>query len=267
MQYHSGDLVIKYHLIITLIVYSGLLKSSVHFFIPCLYLLLKAMCLKFLSFNFYFRCFVDCGTVVSASNRLRVTSDCPNSACNGSLYEWRLKKLNEETNIWENVSILPNMTSTGVNANNMIVKKNSLPSGVKFSLMLVVISLAGSEGFGVLEFETAGAPHGGYCSPSATEGVALETEFMFECFEWEDNNTPLSYQFRAGNDPISYGNSPKSASTFLPAGKKEDNYRLAINIIIKNSVGVRVVSTLFVKVSRTVIIIITIIIIFFFFSP
>lgn len=197
---------------------------------------------------FNYRCFVDCGAVVSASNKLRVTSECFNSACNGSVYEWRLRKLDTVTNLWESVPIFPNMTSTGVTATNMILKKNSIPSGLKFSLMLVVKSAAGSEGFAILDFETAGAPHSGYCSPSAIEGVALETEFTFECIDWQDKNAPLTYEFRSDSDPISYGNSPKSAPTFLPAGQKEDDYQLAINVIIKNSVGVAVVTTLFVKV-------------------
>ena len=207
------------------------------------------MCFTCFFCYFNCRCFVDCGAVVSASNKLRVTSECPNSACNGSVFEWRLRRLNEETNIWENATILSNMTSTGIDANNMIIKSNALQSGFKFSLMLVVTSLAGSEGFGVLEFQTAGAPHNGYCRPSSTEGVALETQFTFECFEWQDKNTPLIYEFRAGKDPISYGNSPKSASSVLPAGQEGDDYKLPINTIIKNSVGVRVVYTLFVKVS------------------
>ena len=200
-----------------------------------------------------FRCFVDCAAVVSASNKLRVTSECLNSACNGSVYEWRLKILNEEINIWENITILPNMTSTPINASNMIIKKNVLPSGFKFSLMLVVKSPAGSEGFGVLEFETAAAPRGGYCSPSASEGLALETEFTFECFEWQDKNMPITFEFRLGNDPISYGSSPKSASTVLPAGQPGDNYQLQIYIIIKNSIGVAVVKTLTVKVTMQLI--------------
>lgn len=187
--------------------------------------------------------------MVSASNKFRVTSECPNSACNGSVYEWRLKKLNIETDTWENIAILPNMTSTGLKSNNMIIAKHSLPSGYKFSLMLVVTSLAGLEGFGLLEFETAGAPHDGSCISSVSEGVALETEFTFECSKWQDKNIPLTYEFRAGNDPISYGSSPKSAATVLPAGRKEEDYQLPINILIKNSIGVSVVKTLFVKVS------------------
>ena len=221
---------------------------------PCLFIHLSRSQGRYFTFPlfviyFNFRCFIDCGAVVSASNKLRVTSECHNSPCNGSIYEWRLKHLNEATNTWDKITILPNMTSTAVDATNMIIKKNSLPSGVKFNLILVVTSPAGSEGFAVLDFETAGEPHSGYCSPSVIEGVALETEFTFECFEWQDKNTPLTYEFRAGKDPISYGSSSKSVSTVLPAGQPLDDYQLPINIIIKNSVGVAVVETLYVKVT------------------
>ena len=186
---------------------------------------------------------------MSASNKLRVTSECPNAACNGSVYEWHLKQRKEEADPWENIPILPNMTSTAVDAANMIIQKNSLPSGFYFSLQLLVTSLAGSEGFGVLEFETAGVPDGGFCAASANEGVALETEFTFECFEWEDKNAPITYEFRVGKDIISYGSSPKSATTALPAGQPENDFRLPISIIIKNSVGVKVVETMSVKVN------------------
>ena len=185
---------------------------------------------------------------MSASNKFRVTSECPNLACNGSVYEWLLEKLEEDTATWMNVAILPNMTSTGVTAKNMIIKQKALPSSTKFRLSLVVTSLVGSEGFGVLEFETAGKPYGGECSASVQEGIALETEFTFECQGWEDKNTPLTYEFRAGKDTISYGNSPKSVSTVLPAGHQVDDYKLAIRIYIKNSVGVAVVKILHVKV-------------------
>ena len=157
--------------------------------------------------------------------------------------------MNEATNTWENVTILPNMTSTAVNATNMIIKKNSLPSGFKFKLILFVTSVAGSQGFGVLDFETAGAPHSGHCKPSVSEGVALETEFTFECFDWQDKNPPITYEFRVGEASISYGSSPKSVSTVLPAGDKQDGYQLQVNIIIKNSVGVAVVETLTIQVT------------------
>ena len=150
--------------------------------------------------------------------------------------------------MWDVTPVLPNMTSTPVNGTNIIIKKNTLQSNSKYRLMLIVSPLQGTQGFAELEFETAGEPHSGYCSPSVTEGVSLTTEFSFQCFEWQDKNTPLSYEFRAGVIIISSGISSKSVSSTLPAGSPEDSYQLPFNIIIKNVVGVAVVETLYVKV-------------------
>ena len=140
------------------------------------------------------------------------------------------------------------MTSTAVNATNMIIKKNSLHSNATYKLVLFVTSPEGTEGFAMLDFETAGEPHSGYCAPSVNEGVALQTEFIFECFEWRDKSTPLTYEFRARDILISSGISSKSVSTLLPSGSPEDDYQLQINIIIKNAVGVAVTETLYVMV-------------------
>lgn len=193
------------------------------------------------------RCFVDCGAIVSASNKFRVTSECSNSLCSGSVYEWRLKRMNE-TNGWEDIPILPNMTSTALNATNMIIKANSLQSNATYRLMLFVTPEGGTEGFAMLDFETAGEPHSGSCNSLVSEGVSLETEFIFECFQWQDKSQPINYEFRLGKYPISYGSSPKSAPVVLPAGSPKDDYKLQINIVIKNTVGVAVVETLLVKV-------------------
>ena len=189
---------------------------------------------------------MDCGAIVSTSNKLRVTSECLNTPCNGSTYEWRLSKLNGSK--WVNLSILPNMTSTAVNATNMIIRKNSLQSKSKYNLTLFVKSLEGTNGFSMLLFETAGEPHSGYCTPSVFEGVSLETEFTFKCFDWQDASLPLTYEFALGEEPISYGTSPSSVSTVLPTGLPDKDFLLEVTIVIKNAVGVAVEQKLFVKV-------------------
>ena len=191
---------------------------------------------------------MDCGKIFSASNKFRVTSECLNSPCIGSEYLWQLMRFNNDSNQLELINILPNMTSTAINATNMIIKKNSLQSSSKYTLNLTVIPPGGTAGFAVLEFETAGQPHSGYCVPSAVVGFSLETKFSFECFEWQDKSTPLSYEFRLGEEPISYGTSAKSVSTVLPSGSPENNYQLSIKVIIKNAVGVAVTEKLSVKV-------------------
>ena len=149
---------------------------------------------------------------------------------------------------WENIPILPNMTSTAVNSTNMIINKNSLQSKSKYNLTLLVASLKGAYGFSVLLFETAGEPENGYCAPSFSEGVSLETEFTFKCFDWQDTNLPLKYEFALGEEPMSYGTSPSSVSTVLPAGSPNEDFHQQVTIVIKNAVGVSVVEKLPIKV-------------------
>ena len=197
-------------------------------------------------FIFYLRCFVDCGAIVSSSNKFRVTSECPNSACVGATYEWVLERFDTES--WETLSNVADITATPINASNFIIKQNMLFSNTQYRLKLIVISLMKVEGYGLLEFETAGKPYGGLCKSLVIEGVSLETEFMFECIDWKDRSTPLTYEFRNGDDPISYGISPVSPKTVLPAGDLENNYKITINVVIKNAVGVKVVYSFEIKV-------------------
>ena len=123
-----------------------------------------------------------------------------------------------------------------------------LLSNTQYRLKLSVTSLMKVEGYGLLEFETAGEPQGGLCKSLVIEGVSLETEFMFECADWTDRSTPLTYEFRNGDDLISYGISPVSPKTVLPAGDPENNYKITINVVIKNAVGVKVAYSFEIKV-------------------
>lgn len=197
---------------------------------------------------FYFRCLVDCGPIVSSSYTLRVSSHCLNSPCEGAKYVWSLETLND--NIWENVPNLANMTATTANTLSMVIKPNYLQSDTKYRLRLQVTSSLRTEGLSVLEFKTADAPYGGHCESSVSEGVSLETEFTFDCIGWQDETGSLTYEFRLNNQQISYGVSSKSASTVLPEGIPEDDYKISVNIVVKNALDVSVVQTLSVKVGN-----------------
>ena len=140
------------------------------------------------------------------------------------------------------------MTSTDVNATSIVFNKNSLPTSSKLCLTLFVTPQHGKVNFAQLDFYTDGEPHGGHCNQSVTEGISLETEFSFECFGWQDERTPISYEFRLGSVPISYGFTSKSVPTVLPAGSQEDDYQQQVKIVIKNSASVVVVETLDLKV-------------------
>lgn len=206
--------------------------------------LLVALLIQLLSF--YFRCLVDCGLIVSSSYTLRVSSHCLNSPCVGAKYIWSLETLHD--NKWENVPDLANMTAASTNTSSMVIKTNYLQSGTKYRLRLQVTSLLRTEGLCVLEFKTAEAPYGGHCESSVSEGVSLKTKFTFECTGWQDETGLLTYEFRLNNQQISYGVSSKFAPTVLPEGVPEHDYKISVNVVVKNALDVSVVLTLSVKV-------------------
>ena len=190
---------------------------------------------------------------MSSSNKFRVTSKCPNkSVCDGATYTWRLEKFQSDNEVWEIVANLDAITSTPINSSNIIVKPSALSSNSQYRLQLnVKAPMLENEGSTVLDFETAGKPFGGHCKASVTEGIELETKITFECLEWQDKSTPLSYEIRRENSLIYYSVSTKSDPMALSAGLPEENYQVQIAIAVKNAVGEAVVQTVILKVSAS----------------
>ena len=172
--------------------------------------------------------------------------------CDGATYTWRLEKFQADSEAWEIVANLDDITSTPINASNIIIKPNMLSSNSQYRLQLnMKVPLLENEGSAVLDFETAGKPYGGHCKASVTEGVELETKITFECLEWQDKSTPLTYEIRRENTLIYYSVSTKSDPMALSAGLPEENYQVQIAIAIKNAVGEAVVQTVILKVSAS----------------
>lgn len=200
----------------------------------------------------HFRCFVDCGTIVSSSNKFRVTSECLNAVIDGATYTWRLERLRPDNQVWEIFANLDNITATPINVSNIIIKPNTLLSYSQYRLQLnVKAPMLETEGLALLEFETAGKPYGGHCKSSVTEGVELETEITFECLGWQDKSTPITYEIRRGKNLIYYSASTKSDPIALSAGLPEENYQVQIAIIVKNAVGEAVVEIVILKVDAS----------------
>lgn len=190
---------------------------------------------------------------MSSSNKFRVTSKCLNeSVCDGATYTWRLEKFQSDSEAWEIAASLDDITSTPINASNIIIKPNTLSSNSQYRLQLnMKVPLLENEGSAVIDFETAGKPYGGHCKASVTEGVELETKITFECLEWQDKSTPLTYEIRRENTLIYYSVSTKSDPMALSAGLPEENYQVQIAIAVKNAVGEAVVQTVILKVSAS----------------
>lgn len=174
--------------------------------------------------------------------------------CDGATYTWRLQKFQSDNEVWEIVANLDDITSTPINASNIIIKPSTLSSNSQYRLQLnVKAPMLENEGSAVLDFETAGKPYGGHCKASVTEGVELETKITFECLEWQDKSTPLTYEIRRQNTLIYYSVSTKSDPVALSAGLPEENYQVQIAIAVKNAVGEAVVQTVILKVSASVV--------------
>lgn len=197
-----------------------------------------------------FRCFVDCGAIVSSSNKFRVTSEI---LISGATYTWRLETFRSDNQVWEIVPNLDDITSTPINASNIIIKPSKLSSNSQYRLQLhVKVPMLETVGLALLEFETAGKPYGGHCKSSVTEGVELETRITFECLEWQDKTgTALTYEIRRENTLLYYSASTKSDPLALSAGRPEENYQVQIEIVVKNAVGECVVQILMLKVGAS----------------
>ena len=199
---------------------------------------------------YHFRCFVDCGAIVSSSNKFRVTSE---SLISGATFTWRLEIFRSHNQVWEIVTNLNDITSTPINGSNIIIKPNKLSSNSQYRLQLnVKAPMLENAGLASLEFETAGKPYGGHCKSSVTEGVELETQITFECLDWQDNTgTPLTYEIRRATTLIYYSVSTKSDPIALAAGLPGENYQVQIEIVVKNSVGECAVQILMLKVGAS----------------
>ena len=180
---------------------------------------------------------------MSSSNKFRVISECLSS---GAAYTWRLETFRSDRQAWEIVENFDDITSTPINASNLVIKPNKLSSDSQYRLQLnVKATMLETVGIALLEFETAGKSYGGYCKSSVTEVIELETEITFECLEWQDKTgTPLTYEIRRENTLIYYSASTKSDPITLSAGLPEEDYQVQIEIMVKNvAVGECVVHT------------------------
>ena len=85
----------------------------------------------------------------------------------------------------------------------------------------------------------------GSCSISPLSGVALSTNFTFNCEGWNDPDSPLTYEFSYGNNESEtlfyYRKLPSGTNIkhteWLSAGEESSNYTHVVTIKIKDSFG------------------------------
>jgi len=90
---------------------------------------------------------------------------------------------------------IPTQELQSVTPFNLVLKMDALPSGSTFVFKLVVSDITGLSYSGIANVMTNGAPFAGYLNVYPLQGIALQTEFLFAAFNWEDDDIPLTYTF------------------------------------------------------------------------
>lgn len=143
--------------------------------------------------------------------------------------------------VWKQSNDLHLMTSTLPNSSRIVIKENSLNSGMNYRLVLVS-NADGFAGISVYDFSTSLPPTGGKCTIEPSLGIALRTYFSLSCSGWTSPNTPLSYQFQLqlynGLTSVLYHGLNTSVQSLLPStGDLSQNFTWKLNATVTDSNG------------------------------
>lgn len=194
--------------------------------------------------HFVFRCLINCGPKVIPSVKLSIESTCEGSQClDISSYHWILYQGDKSNPIvWKQSNDLHLMTSTLPNSSRIVIKENSLNSGINYRLAVLVSNGDGFTGISVYDFSTSLPPTGGKCTIEPSSGIALITYFSLSCSGWTSSNIPLSYQFQLqlynGLTSLVYHGLNTSVESLLPStGDLSQNFTLKLNVTVTDGNG------------------------------
>ena len=192
---------------------------------------------------FFFRCFINCGPKVVPPVKLSIESICQGSPCsNISSYHWILFRGDKSNPTkWKQSNDLHLMTSTSLNSSRIVIKENSLNSGMIYRLVVLVANTDGFTGISANDVLTSSPPVGGSCSIEPSSGIALRTYFALSCSGWTSSNTPLSYHFQVqlynGLISVVYHGLNTSVESLLPSGDLSKNFMLKLNVTVSDNNG------------------------------
>lgn len=93
-------------------------------------------------------------------------------------------------------------------------------------------------------FRTDDVPVGGRCEISPPSGKVIETSFQIKCSNWEDQDSPLWYEYfyndvSSGSLLMAYGWQSYSPPLYLPPGDPSSNFTLNVRVDIVDTLGSR----------------------------
>ena len=136
---------------------------------------------------FHCRCLINCDKIASESTRISLTTECSGDPCESAKYHWQLNVVNS-SGVQVNDKQLTDKAETNLNSTGIVIKKNQLgelPPGHFYQLKVEVSQQGEPPGYATYQFRINAPPQHGSCSVTPTKGEALNTQFIFECRNWQ----------------------------------------------------------------------------------
>ncbi|XP_045690717.1 polycystic kidney disease and receptor for egg jelly-related protein [Phyllostomus hastatus] len=196
-------------------------------------------------------CTENCSPVLVISDRFSLFVKCTNCMGGRDLYSWSILSLSGGEVVFD----WAGQTSTGRNSDYLSVKAFAFRdfAEAKFSLSVLLEAWSGISVMFKYPFVINHAPKTGDCKVNPASGIAFYTEFVIQCSDFRDQNTPFTYKMIVSDlhgfgeisslkentlGPILYlGPAPTSPRSFLPVGEQLSHHAVKILVQVYDSLG------------------------------
>ena len=154
---------------------------------------------------------------------------------------------------WQEIQNVEDLLLTDRHSPNFVTSPGRLFGNISYLVTVTGETSNGHSSVAKYKFNTNSPPVGGRCDVDTPRGEAMRTVFSFECSGWHDEDKPLKYKFlyksTDGIEMVFQSSFANKASLTLPVGNEKDDYTLQVKIIILDSLGSSVETSVSVKVS------------------
>ncbi len=155
--------------------------------------------------------------------------------------------------LWKEVVNLDEIVLTYENSPNLVTAQGKLRGNATYEVTVEATTPQGHSSTATYSFVTNTPPSGGMCTVDNPQGQAWETDFVFRCIGWHDDNLPLKFQFSYnssdGIEMIFQSGISSTTTGKLPVGDPNMDYKLHIQILVIDSLGSIASTWIDVKVS------------------
>lgn len=164
-----------------------------------------------------------------------------------------MKFRNTHNEDWQEVTNLDDLILTYGNSPNLVTRQGKLRGNSTYLVTVTGVTSKGHSSFATFSFVTNTPPTGGTCKVDKPEGKAWETNFVFTCTGWHDEDLPLTYKFRYnssdGIEMVFMSGTSHEATGKLPVGDPSENYKLQVCVLVIDALGSSVDIWISVRVS------------------